>query len=450
MEIKNEYLRDLYRRVERRDPNEPEFLQAVGEVLQSLSPVADRRPDLIDWGVFERIVEPERMITFRVSWVDDQGKVQVNRGYRVQYNSAIGPYKGGLRLHPSVNASIIKFLGFEQTFKNSLTGLPMGGGKGGSDFDPKGKSDMEIMRFCQSFMTELYRHIGEDTDVPAGDIGVGAREVGYLFGQYKRLRNAFTGVLTGKGLTYGGSLGRTEATGYGLLYFLREMLQEMKQESVGGKTAVISGSGNVAIYACEKAQQMGMKVMAMSDSSGYIYDESGIDLSVVKQIKEVERGRIKAYAERVPGSVYTEGCHGIWTVPCDVALPCATQNELDLAGAEALVAHGVLAVCEGANMPTTPEAAAFFQKNGVLFAPGKASNAGGVSVSGLEMSQNSMRYSWTFEEVDRKLEEIMKGIFHAAYHAAEEYGCAGDLIAGANIAGFLKVAESMKAQGIAY
>ncbi len=450
MEIKNEYLRDLYRRVERRDPNEPEFLQAVGEVLQSLSPVADRRPDLIDWGVFERIVEPERMITFRVSWVDDQGKVQVNRGYRVQYNSAIGPYKGGLRLHPSVNASIIKFLGFEQTFKNSLTGLPMGGGKGGSDFDPKGKSDMEIMRFCQSFMTELYRHIGEDTDVPAGDIGVGTREVGYLFGQYKRLRNAFTGVLTGKGLTYGGSLGRTEATGYGLLYFLREMLQEMKQESVAGKTAVISGSGNVAIYACEKAQQMGMKVVAMSDSSGYIYDESGIDLSVVKQIKEVERGRIKAYAERVPGSVYTEGCHGIWTVPCDVALPCATQNELDLAGAEALVTHGVLAVCEGANMPTTPEAAAFFQKNGVLFAPGKASNAGGVSVSGLEMSQNSMRYSWTFEEVDRKLEEIMKGIFHAAYHAAEEYGCAGDLIAGANIAGFLKVAESMKAQGIAY
>ena len=450
MEIKNEYLRDLYRRVERRDPNEPEFLQAVGEVLQSLSPVADRRPDLIDWGVFERIVEPERMITFRVSWVDDQGKVQVNRGYRVQYNSAIGPYKGGLRLHPSVNASIIKFLGFEQTFKNGLTGLPMGGGKGGSDFDPKGKSDMEIMRFCQSFMTELYRHIGEDTDVPAGDIGVGAREVGYLFGQYKRLRNAFTGVLTGKGLTYGGSLGRTEATGYGLLYFLREMLQEMKQESVAGKTAVISGSGNVAIYACEKAQQMGMKVVAMSDSSGYIYDESGIDLSVVKQIKEVERGRIKAYAERVPGSVYTEGCHGIWTVPCDVALPCATQNELDLAGAEALVAHGVLAVCEGANMPTTPEAAAFFQKNGVLFAPGKASNAGGVSVSGLEMSQNSMRYSWTFEEVDRKLEEIMKGIFHAAYRAAEEYGCAGDLIAGANIAGFLKVAESMKAQGIAY
>ena len=445
MEIKNEYLRDLYRRVEKRDPNEPEFLQAVGEVLQSLAPVADRRPDLIDWGVFERIVEPERMITFRVSWVDDQGKVQVNRGYRVQYNSAIGPYKGGLRLHPSVNASIIKFLGFEQTFKNSLTGLPMGGAKGGSDFDPKGKSDMEIMRFCQSFMTELYRHIGEDTDVPAGDIGVGAREIGYLFGQYKRIRNTFTGVLTGKGLTYGGSLARTEATGYGLLYFLREMLQEMKHEPVAGKTAVISGSGNVAIYACEKAQQLGMKVVAMSDSAGYVYDEKGIDLAVVKQIKEVERGRIKAYAERVPGAVYTEGCKGIWTIPCDVALPCATQNELDLAGAEALVAHGVMAVCEGANMPTTPDAAEFFQKNGVLFAPGKASNAGGVSVSGLEMSQNSMRYSWTFEEVDRKLEEIMKGIFHAAYTAAEEYGCAG-----ANIAGFLKVAESMKAQGIAY
>ena len=450
MEIKNEYLRDLYRRVEKRDPNEPEFLQAVGEVLQSLAPVADRRPDLIDWGVFERIVEPERMITFRVSWVDDQGKVQVNRGYRVQYNSAIGPYKGGLRLHPSVNASIIKFLGFEQTFKNSLTGLPMGGAKGGSDFDPKGKSDMEIMRFCQSFMTELYRHIGEDTDVPAGDIGVGAREIGYLFGQYKRIRNTFTGVLTGKGLTYGGSLARTEATGYGLLYFLREMLQEMKHEPVAGKTAVISGSRNVAIYACEKAQQLGMKVVAMSDSAGYVYDEKGIDLAVVKQIKEVERGRIKAYAERVPGAVYTEGCKGIWTIPCDVALPCATQNELDLAGAEALVAHGVMAVCEGANMPTTPDAAESFQKNGVLFAPGKASNAGGVSVSGLEMSQNSMRYSWTFEEVDRKLEEIMKGIFHAAYTAAEEYGCSGDLIAGANIAGFLKVAESMKAQGIAY
>lgn len=448
--FKSEYLNRVYEGLAARNAHEPEFLQAVREVFESLEPVVAARPEIEKNGIIERIVEPERIVNFRVSWVDDAGKVQVNRGWRIQFNSAIGPYKGGLRLHPSVNQSIIKFLGFEQTFKNSLTGLPMGGAKGGSDFDPKGKSDMEIMRFCQSFMTELYRHIGEDTDVPAGDIGVGAREIGYLFGQYKRIRNTFTGVLTGKGLTYGGSLARTEATGYGLLYFLREMLQEMKHEPVAGKTAVISGSGNVAIYACEKAQQLGMKVVAMSDSAGYVYDEKGIDLAVVKQIKEVERGRIKAYAERVPGAVYTEGCKGIWTIPCDVALPCATQNELDLAGAEALVAHGVMAVCEGANMPTTPDAAEFFQKNGVLFAPGKASNAGGVSVSGLEMSQNSMRYSWTFEEVDRKLEEIMKGIFHAAYTAAEEYGCSGDLIAGANIAGFLKVAESMKAQGIAY
>ena len=448
--LTNEYLKRVYDGLAQRNANEPEFLQAVREVLESIQPVVEKHPEYEKAGLIERLVEPERIITFRVPWVDDQGKVQVNRGYRVQFNSAIGPYKGGLRFHPSVNQGILKFLGFEQTFKNSLTGLPMGGAKGGSDFDPKGKSDMEIMRFCQSFMTELYRHIGEDTDVPAGDIGVGAREIGYLFGQYKRIRNTFTGVLTGKGLTYGGSLARTEATGYGLLYFLREMLQEMKHEPVTGKTAVISGSGNVAIYACEKAQQLGMKVVAMSDSAGYVYDEKGIDLAVVKQIKEVERGRIKAYAERVPGAVYTEGCKGIWTIPCDVALPCATQNELDLAGAEALVAHGVMAVCEGANMPTTPDAAEFFQKNGVLFAPGKASNAGGVSVSGLEMSQNSMRYSWTFEEVDRKLEEIMKGIFHAAYTAAEEYGCSGDLIAGANIAGFLKVAESMKAQGIAY
>ena len=448
--LTNEYLKRVYDGLAKRNANEPEFLQAVREVLESIQPVVEKHPEYEKAALIERLVEPERIISFRVPWVDDQGKVQVNRGYRVQFNSAIGPYKGGLRFHPSVNQGILKFLGFEQTFKNSLTGLPMGGAKGGSDFDPKGKSDMEIMRFCQSFMTELYRHIGEDTDVPAGDIGVGAREIGYLFGQYKRIRNTFTGVLTGKGLTYGGSLARTEATGYGLLYFLREMLQEMKHEPVTGKTAVISGSGNVAIYACEKAQQLGMKVVAMSDSAGYVYDEKGIDLAVVKQIKEVERGRIKAYAERVPGAVYTEGCKGIWTIPCDVALPCATQNELDLAGAEALVAHGVMAVCEGANMPTTPDAAEFFQKNGVLFAPGKASNAGGVSVSGLEMSQNSMRYSWTFEEVDRKLEEIMKGIFHAAYTAAEEYGCSGDLIAGANIAGFLKVAESMKAQGIAY
>ena len=428
----------------------PEFLQTATEVLGSLRRVVEQHPEYRDAKLLERLVEPERIITFRVPWVDDKGEYQINRGFRVQFNSAIGPYKGGLRFHPSVNQSIMKFLGFEQIFKNSLTGLPIGGGKGGSDFDPKGKSDNEVMRFCQSFMTELYRHISPDCDVPAGDIGVGGREIGYLYGQYKRITGQYCGVLTGKGLTYGGSLARTEATGYGLLYFLREMLQEMKHEPVAGKTAVISGSGNVAIYACEKAQQLGMKVVAMSDSAGYVYDEKGIDLAVVKQIKEVERGRIKAYAERVPGAVYTEGCKGIWTIPCDVALPCATQNELDLAGAEALVAHGVMAVCEGANMPTTPDAAEFFQKNGVLFAPGKASNAGGVSVSGLEMSQNSMRYSWTFEEVDRKLEEIMKGIFHAAYTAAEEYGCSGDLIAGANIAGFLKVAESMKAQGIAY
>ena len=444
MEIKNEYLDGLYERVRQRDPDQPEFLQAVGEVLQSLAPVADRRPDLIEWGVFER------MILFRVPWVDDAGHVRVNRGYRVQFNSAIGPYKGGLRLHPSVNLSIIKFLGFEQVFKNSLTGLPMGGGKGGSDFDPKGKSDREIMRFCQSFMTELYRHIGPDTDVPAGDIGVGGREIGFLFGQYKRLTNSFTGTLTGKGLTYGGSLARTEATGYGLLYFLREMLEKMKGETVSGKKIVISGSGNVAIYACEKAQQMGARVVAMSDSAGYVYDEKGIDLAVVKQIKEVERGRIREYAGRVEGAVYTEGCRGIWTIPCDIALPCATQNELDAEGARALIANGVLAVAEGANMPTTVEATELLQKAGVLFAPGKASNAGGVAVSGLEMSQNSQRLAWTFEEVDQRLEGIMKGIFQAAYTAAGQYGAAGDLVAGANIAGFLKVAESMKAQGIAY
>ena len=450
MEIKNEYLDGLYERVHQRDPDQPEFLQAVGEVLQSLAPVADRRPDLIEWGVFERMVEPERMILFRVPWVDDAGHVRVNRGYRVQFNSAIGPYKGGLRLHPSVNLSIIKFLGFEQVFKNSLTGLPMGGGKGGSDFDPKGKSDREIMRFCQSFMTELYRHIGPDTDVPAGDIGVGGREIGFLFGQYKRLTNSFTGTLTGKGLTYGGSLARTEATGYGLLYFLREMLEKMKGETVSGKKIVISGSGNVAIYACEKAQQMGARVVAMSDSAGYVYDEKGIDLAVVKQIKEVERGRIREYAGRVEGAVYTEGCRGIWTIPCDIALPCATQNELDAEGARALIANGVLAVAEGANMPTTVEATELLQKAGVLFAPGKASNAGGVAVSGLEMSQNSQRLAWTFEEVDQRLEGIMKGIFQAAYTAAGQYGAAGDLVAGANIAGFLKVAESMKAQGIAY
>ena len=450
MQFKSQYLQSVYDTVCKRNPDEPEFLQAVREVLESLEPVVERRPDIVKAGVIDRIVEPERFIQFRVSWVDDNGKVQVNRGYRVQFNSAIGPYKGGLRLHPSVCSSVIKFLGFEQIFKNSLTGLPMGGGKGGSDFDPKGKSDGEIMRFCQSFMTELSKYIGADTDVPAGDIGVGAREIGYMFGQYKRLRNEFTGVLTGKGLSYGGSLARTQATGYGLLYFTEEMLNTMKKDSVKGRTVVISGSGNVAIYACEKAQTLGGKVVALSDSNGYIYDKDGIKLDVVKQIKEVERGRIKEYAARVPGSVYTEGCHGIWTIKCDVALPCATQNELDEESAKALVANGVIAVAEGANMPSTPEAVAVFQNAGVLFAPAKAANAGGVATSGLEMSQNSMRYSWTFEEVDAKLKQIMINIFHNAFNASKEFGSEGNLVMGANIAGFLKVADAMLAQGIAY
>lgn len=450
MQFKSQYLQSVYDTVCKRNPDEPEFLQAVREVLESFEPVVERRPDIVKAGVIDRIVEPERFIQFRVSWVDDNGKVQVNRGYRVQFNSAIGPYKGGLRLHPSVSSSVIKFLGFEQIFKNSLTGLPMGGGKGGSDFDPKGKSDGEIMRFCQSFMTELSKYIGADTDVPAGDIGVGAREIGYMFGQYKRLRNEFTGVLTGKGLSYGGSLARTQATGYGLLYFTEEMLNTMKKDSVKGRTVVISGSGNVAIYACEKAQTLGGKVVALSDSNGYIYDKDGIKLDVVKQIKEVERGRIKEYAARVPGSVYTEGCHGIWTIKCDVALPCATQNELDEESAKALVANGVIAVAEGANMPSTPEAVAVFQNAGVLFAPAKAANAGGVATSGLEMSQNSMRYSWTFEEVDAKLKQIMINIFHNAFNASKEFGSEGNIVMGANIAGFLKVADAMLAQGIAY
>ena len=450
MQFKSQYLQSVYDTVCKRNPDEPEFLQAVREVLESFEPVVERRPDIVKAGVIDRIVEPERFIQFRVSWVDDNGKVQVNRGYRVQFNSAIGPYKGGLRLHPSVCSSVIKFLGFEQIFKNSLTGLPMGGGKGGSDFDPKGKSDGEIMRFCQSFMTELSKYIGADTDVPAGDIGVGAREIGYMFGQYKRLRNEFTGVLTGKGLSYGGSLARTQATGYGLPYFTEEMLNTMKKDSVKGRTVVISGSGNVAIYACEKAQTLGGKVVALSDSNGYIYDKDGIKLDVVKQIKEVERGRIKEYAARVPGSVYTEGCHGIWTIKCDVALPCATQNELDEESAKALVANGVIAVAEGANMPSTPEAVAVFQNAGVLFAPAKAANAGGVATSGLEMSQNSMRYSWTFEEVDAKLKQIMINIFHNAFNASKEFGSEGNLVMGANIAGFLKVADAMLAQGIAY
>ena len=450
MAITNSYMQRVMEQVKRRNPGESEFLQAVEEVLESLQLVVEKDPRYEQYGVIERLVEPERFIQFRVSWVDDNGKVQVNRGFRCQFNSAIGPYKGGLRLHPSVCASVIKFLGFEQIFKNSLTTLPMGGGKGGSDFDPKGKSDMEIMRFCQSFMTELCKHIGPDTDVPAGDIGVGAREVGFMFGQYKRLRNEFTGVLTGKGLTFGGSLVRTEATGYGLCYFTQEMLQCMKNTSFEGKTVVISGSGNVAIYATEKATQLGAKVVALSDSNGYIYDPNGINLDVVKQIKEVEHGRIKEYVQRVSGAEYHEGCHGIWTIPCDIALPCATQNELDDESAKALVKNGVIAVAEGANMPSTPEAIAVFQENGVLFGPAKAANAGGVATSGLEMSQNSARLSWTFEEVDAKLQSIMKNIFHNAYNASVEYDCPGNLVNGANIAGFKKVADAMIAQGVCY
>ena len=449
MAFKSEYLKKVYADAEKRDPGQPEFLQAVKEVLESLEPVIEQRPDLVKAGIIERMIEPERVITFRVSWMDDNGEVHVNRGYRVQYNSAIGPYKGGIRFHPSVNLSVIKFLGFEQTFKNSLTSLPMGGGKGGSDFDPKGKSDAEIMRFCQSFMTELAKHIGADTDVPAGDIGVGAREIGFMFGQYKRLRNEFTGVLTGKGLSYGGSLARTQATGYGLCYFTKEMLAA-KGESFEGKKVVVSGSGNVAIYAAEKATTFGAKVIAMSDSSGYVVDMNGIDLGVMKQIKEVERARISEYAKRVEGAMFVEGCKGIWTVKCDIALPCATQNELDGEGAKALVANGVMAVAEGANMPSTPEAIATFQNAGVLFGPAKAANAGGVATSGLEMTQNSMRLSWTFEEVDEKLHSIMVNIYKNAAKAAKDYGCEGNLVAGANIAGFIKVADAMKWQGIAY
>ena len=449
MEFKNEYLQSVYDAVVKKDPNQPEFLQAVGEVLESLQPVVEKRPDLQKAGILQRMVEPERVIQFRVPWVDDQGNVQVNRGFRVQFNSAIGPYKGGLRFHPSVNLSIIKFLGFEQIFKNSLTGLPMGGGKGGSDFDPKGKSDAEVMRFCQSFMTELQRHIGQFTDVPAGDIGVGAREIGFMYGQYKRLRNEFTGVLTGKGLTYGGSLARTEATGYGLCYFTDEMLKA-NGKSFEGQRVVISGSGNVAIYANQKATQLGGKVIAMSDSNGYIVDENGIDYKIIQEIKEVKRARIKTYLDYVPTAKYVEGCQGIWSVPCGIALPCATQNELPLEGAKALVEHGCFAVAEGANMPSTPEAVAYFQEHGVLFAPAKASNAGGVATSGLEMSQNSMRLSWTFDEVDEKLHGIMTNIYHNAAKAAEEYGMPGNLVAGANIAGFLKVADAMIWQGVSY
>ena len=447
MSIKNEYLKGVYEGLAQRNPEQKEFLQAVEEVLESLEPVIAAHPEYEKAGLIERMVEPERVVMFRVPWVDDNGKVQINRGYRVQFNSAIGPYKGGLRFHPSVNLSIIKFLGFEQCFKNSLTGLPMGGGKGGSDFDPHGKSDAEVMRFCQSFMTELYRHIGPDTDVPAGDIGVGGREVGYMYGQYKRIRNEFTGVLTGKGIPFGGSLARTEATGYGLCYFTDEMLKANGKSFEGAKV-VISGSGNVAIYANQKAAQLGGKVIAMSDSNGYIVDENGIDYKVMKEIKEVKRARIKTYLDYVPTAKYVEGSQGIWTVPCDIALPCATQNELPLEGAKALVANGCYAVAEGANMPSTPEAIAYLQANNVLFAPAKASNAGGVATSGLEMSQNSLRLGWTFEEVDQRLHDIMVNIYKNAAEAAEEYGCKGNLVAGANIAGFLKVASAMMSQGI--
>ena len=427
--------------------HEPEFIQAATEILTTLKPVIERNEEKYEAaGLLERFVEPERIITFRVPWMDDQGKVQVNRGYRVQFNSAIGPYKGGLRLHPSVNQSILKFLGFEQILKNSLTGLPIGGGKGGSDFDPKGKSDNEVQRFCQSFMTELYRYIGKDTDVPAGDIGVGAREIGYLYGQYKRITGLYEGVLTGKGLTWGGSLARKEATGYGLCYFTQAMM-ERNGKSIAGKTVVVSGSGNVAIYAVQKITEMGAKVVAMSDSNGYIYDPDGIKLDVVKQLKEVERKRIKEYVKAVPTATYTEGCSGIWTIPCQIALPCATQNEINEASAKALIANGVEAVGEGANMPSTLEATAAFQQAGVLFAPAKAANAGGVAVSALEMSQNSQRLSWTFEEVDAKLKDIMVNIFAKVDLAAHEYAKEGDYVAGANIAGFLKVADAMMAQG---
>lgn len=440
------YVDSVIEQVKAKNANEPEFIQAVTEVLTSLKPVIDANPEYEKAGLLERIVEPERVIMFRVPWVDDSGKVQVNRGFRVQFNSCLGPYKGGLRLHPSVNLGIIKFLGFEQIFKNSLTTLPMGGGKGGSDFDPKGKSDAEVMRFCQSFMTELCKHVGADTDVPAGDIGTGAREIGYMFGQYKRIRNVWEGVLTGKGLSYGGSLARTEATGYGLIYFVQEYLKG-KGDSFEGKTVAVSGSGNVAIYATEKAQQLGAKVVTLSDSTGWIYDANGIDLDLVKQIKEVERGRISEYAKRREGVEYHDG-RGVWTIKVDIALPCATQNELFIEDAKMLAANGCQIVAEGANMPTTMDATQYLQENGVVFMPGKAANAGGVATSGLEMSQNSERLSWSFEEVDAKLQGIMVNIFHAADDAAREYGVEGDYVAGANIAGFKKLADAMLAQGI--
>lgn len=446
--FQTDYVKRVFEDLKKRNENEKEFLQAALEILESLESYIVKHPEIENNKILERFVEPERFLQFRVSWVDDQGEVQVNRGYRVQFNSSIGPYKGGLRFHPSVNASIIKFLGLEQVLKNSLTSLPMGGGKGGSDFDPKGKSDHEIMRFCQAFMTELYRHIGEDTDIPAGDIGVGAREIGYLFGQYKRIQNKTVGVLTGKGIPFGGSLVRTEATGYGLCYFTEEALKIMKNESFQNKTVIISGSGNVAIYACQKAKELGAKVIAMSDSNGYVYDSNGIQLEVVKSIKEEKRGRIKEYLSYVPTAVYQEGASGIWQLPCDIALPCATQNELDLEAAKALVKNGVIAVSEGANMPSTLEAAKYFIEKKIIYGPAKAANAGGVATSGLEMSQNSLRYSWSFEEVDRKLKDIMVQIFHNIYKVALELGNSYDTLSGANIAGFEKVAKAMLSLGI--
>lgn len=448
MVLKSEYLKKVYEGLEKRNSNEKEFLQAVLEVLSSLESVVEKNPQLENAGIFERLVEPERFIQFRVPWVDDAGYVRVNRGFRVEFNSAVGPFKGGLRFHPTVNASVIKFLGFEQIFKNSLTGLAMGGGKGGSDFDPKGKSDLEIMRFCQSFMNELYRHIGENTDVPAGDIGVGAREIGFLFGQYKKLTNTFTGVLTGKGLSYGGSLFRTQATGYGLCYYVESMLQVLKKTSLEGKTVVVSGSGNVAIYAAEKAMQFGAKVVAMSDSNGYIYDKDGIKLNIIKEIKEEKRGRVKDYINEVKTAEFNEKFKEIWNIPCDVALPCATQNELDLDAAKALIKNGVICVAEGANMPSTAEAVDAFLKAKIPFGPGKAANAGGVACSGLEMSQNSMRYNWNFEEVDSRIQGIMQDIFNVGYEASKMYGEEGDLVLGSNVAGFLKVCDAMIYQGI--
>ncbi len=441
------YVEKVLKNLKKQNAGEPEFIEAATEILNSLAPVIEKHPEYEQAALLERFVEPERIIMFRVPWVDDKGKVRVNRGYRVQFNSAIGPYKGGLRFHPSVNISIIKFLAFEQILKNSLTGLPIGGGKGGSDFDPKDKSDREVMAFCQSFMTELYRHIGADTDVPAGDIGVGAREIGYLFGQYKRIRDEHVGVLTGRGLSYGGSLARKEATGYGLVYITEEALNA-RGDSITGKTVIISGSGNVAIYACEKAQQLGAKVVAMYDSNGYIYDPAGVKLDVIKDIKEVRRARIKEYAAIVSGSTYTEGCKGIWNIPCDIALPCATQNEIDGESAEILVKNGVKYVCEGANMPSTLEAIKVYQENDIVYIPGKAANAGGVATSALEMAQSSGRMFWSFEEVDKKLKDIMVNIYRNIDAAAKEYGFEGNYVMGANIAGFLKVADAMMAHGI--